>query len=168
MRDASMIRKLKLGRRETFAKFFDSYKNLVFYECNNVLHNRMDAEDITQEVFVEFFNHVEELKEDTNLKLYIASLAKKRAIDLYRKKAKSPLYYTDNIESYGDPSMRVDPILTLDHLLEDNEARIVSLKVLYKFSFKEIALEMDLTLGQVQGTYYQAINKLKKYYKKGK
>ena len=91
MSDSSIIRKLKLKDEEVFARFFETYKNLVFYECNNVLNERTAAEDVTQDVFVEFFNNVDKLNENTNLKLHIASLAKRRAIDQYRKQSKSLL-----------------------------------------------------------------------------
>lgn len=168
MKDLLLIRKLKLKEEKTFAKFFESYKNLVFYEANMILNNRSDAEDITQEVFIEFFNRVDELKDSTNVKLYIAALAKRRAIDLYRKNSNSHVSFIDNIESYADIEAKVEPTLTLDGLLEVKEAHIVNLKVVYGFSFKEIANDLKMTLGQVQGIFYQAIKKLKKHYKKGK
>ncbi len=167
MNDASMIKKLKLRHENTFSAFFSSYKNLVFYECDCVLHDREDAEDVTQDVFVEFFNNVDKLKETTNLKLHIASLAKRRAIDLYRKKARNPLQYSDQMEDYGEPDFHVAPELTLGHLLEEKEANVVTLRVIYEYSFREVAEETGLTLGRVQGIYYQAVKKLKAHYKKG-
>lgn len=167
MSDASMIRKLKSRDEKTFAKFFNSYKNLVFYEANIILNNKMDAEDITQEVFVEFFNHIDELKENTNLKLYIASLSKRRAIDQYRRNSKSQIFYTDEIENFADINPSISPTLTLDGVLKLEEAHIVTLKAVHDFSFKEIAIDLKMTIGQVQGIYYHAIKKLKKHYKKG-
>ncbi len=167
MSDASTLRKLKDGQQETFSKFFETYKNLIFYTTNNILKDRLDAEDITQEVFIEFFNNIKEVPDDANLKLYISSLAKKRAIDLYRKKAKTPMHFTDEIENYGEIDKQIHPTLTLDHLLEEKEAHIVSLRIIYDFSFKEIAIDMNMSLGTIQGIYYSAIKKLKKHYKKG-
>lgn len=169
MSDSSFIRKLKLKDEEMFARFFQSYKNLVFYECNNILKRRPISEDVTQEVFIEFFNNIDKLDESTNLKLYIASLAKKRATDQYRKESKSNLNYVDHIEEYVDPqeSIEIDPLLTINHLLDDIEARIVSLRIIYEFTFQEIAKLINLTLGQVQSRYYKAIKKLKNHYKKG-
>lgn len=169
MSDSSIIRKLKLKDEEVFARFFETYKNLVFYECNNVLNERTAAEDVTQDVFVEFFNNVDKLNENTNLKLHIASLAKRRAIDQYRKRSKSLLNYEDNIEEYVDPQehINIDPLLTVNHLLDDIEAKIVSLRIVYDFTFQEISKSLKLTLGQVQASYYKAIKKLKNYYKKG-
>lgn len=167
MNDNVLIKKLKQKDEKTFAKFFESYKNLVFYECYTILNDRMDAEDTLQEVFVEFFNRIDEIKENTNLKLYISSLAKRRAIDLYRKKANAPTFYSENMETFADQNINLNPVLTLDGVLEDIEAQVVTLKVIYNFSFQEIALDLRKTLGQIQGIYYYAIKKLKKHYKKG-
>lgn len=167
MNDIKMIRKLRKKEEKTFAKFFETYKNLVFYECNVVLNNRMDAEDVTQEVFIEFFNQIDQLKDNTNLKLYISALAKRRAIDLYRKNSKSQVSYLETMETFGNIDSSISPSLTLEGLLEVKEAHIVNLKAIYDFSFKEIAVDLKMTIGQVQGIYYQAIKKLKKHYKKG-
>ena len=167
MSDASIIRKLKKRDEKTFAKFFNSYKNLVFYEANIILNNKMDAEDITQEVFIEFFNRIDELKEDTNLKLYIASLSKRRAIDQYRRNSKSRITYVEEIENFVDINPSITPTLTLDGVLKLDEAHIVTLKAVHEFSFKEIAISLNMTIGQVQGIYYHAIKKLRKHYKKG-
>lgn len=167
MNDTLMIRKLRQKDEKTFTKFFQSYKNLVFYECNIILNDRSDAEDVVQEVFIEFFNRIDELKDDANLKLYIAALAKRRAIDLYRKKSKSKTFYSEDIENFADINPSISNTLTLNGCLEISEAHIVTLKAIHDFSFKEIAIDLKMTLGQVQGIYYQAIKKLKRYYKKG-
>lgn len=167
MSDYLLIRKLKRKEEKTFAKFFETYKNLVFYEANVILNNRFDAEDITQEVFIEFFNHIDELKDDTNLKLYIAALAKRRAIDLYRKNSKSIISYTEKIESFIDENEKIKNVLTLDGVLDSLESHIITLRAIHDFSFKEIAIDLNLTIGKVQSTYYAAIKKLKVYYKKG-
>lgn len=167
MRDTSLIRKLKLKEEKTFAKFFDQYKNLVFYECNMILNNRVEAEDVAQEVFIEFFNRIDELKEDTNLKLYIAALAKRRAIDAYRKKSKSNISYLEDIETFGQKDNSINLLSLLSNLLEKEEEVIINLKIIYEFSFAEIAQDLNMSLGKVQGIYYQAVKKLKKHYKKG-
>ena len=50
--------------------------------------------------------------------------------------------------------------------LSEEESNIITLKVLYDYSFKEIGEELNMSIGQIQAKYYKAINKLKKYFEK--
>ncbi|MCR4562779.1 MAG: hypothetical protein K5694_06230, partial [Bacilli bacterium] len=71
----------------------------------------------------------------------------------------------EDIENYGQLDKETDPLLTINHLLEDEEARIVNYRIVFDLSFREIAEKSGLSLGQVQASYYKAIKKLKKHYK---
>ena len=62
----------------------------------------------------------------------------------------------------------VDVMLTLDKTLTHEESQIVSLKVLYDYNFREIAEELNQSLGTIQAKYYKAIGKLKLYFERGK
>lgn len=54
--DTDIIRKLIEGDRISFEKLVKQFKNKVFNTSLSILQNVGDAEDITQEVFVEVFN----------------------------------------------------------------------------------------------------------------
>lgn len=79
MTDAKLIQQMKEKNERAFIVVFNTFKNLVFYECMCVLNNREDAEDVLQEVFAEFFKMASKLEENVNIKLFLAGLAKRRA-----------------------------------------------------------------------------------------
>lgn len=166
MTDSKLIQQMKDKNERAFIFVFNKYKNLVFYECMCVLNNREDAEDVLQEVFVEFFDKAFKLEETTNIKLYLAGLAKSRAIDLYRKKKTRLEYSEGEIESFGEID---DPMynfqITLSEYLSSKETQIVTKKVLLDYTFNEIAQELAMPIGTIQSIYYASLEKLKKYYK---
>lgn len=165
MTDSKLIQQMKAKNEKAYISIFNTYKNLVFYECMRVLNSREDAEDVLQEVFIEFFNNPK-LEENTNIKLYLAKLAKNRAIDLYRKKKTKLECSEGEIESFGtiDESM-YSLELNLSGQLTNRETHIVTKKVLLGYTFNEIAQELDAPIGTIQSIYYAALEKLKKYYK---
>ena len=57
-------------------------------------------------------------------------------------------------------------IIQINEALDFDEADIVILKIVYNFKFKEIAEYKNLTIGSVQSTYYQALEKLRKEFGK--
>lgn len=166
MTDTKLIQQMKEKNERAFIVVFNTYKNLVFYECMCVLNNREDAEDVLQEVFAEFFKMASKLEENVNIKLFLAGLAKRRAIDLYRKKKTRPQYLESEIESFGAIDNAMDNFqMSLSEQLTSKETQIVTKKVLLDYTFNEIAKELIMPIGTIQSIYYAALEKLRKYYK---
>ena len=163
----TLIKKLQRKDQKCIEDVFNQYKSLVFYTCYNILNSREDAEDILQEVFIEFFNNASKLNAKTDVKLALVSLAKRRAIDQYRKNAKNPEVLSEDIESYAgnNPESELNLSITLHNLLSPQDAKILVLKIVYDFTFNEIAEELNLTIGESQSRYYRNIKVLKKHYK---
>ena len=57
--DLTLIRRCQAGDTEAFASLFETYKNLVFHTAYLILDNRVDAEDVLQEVFVQVYRSLE-------------------------------------------------------------------------------------------------------------
>lgn len=162
----SSIRKLQKKDSRVFEQFFEEYKNLVFYQCMAILNNKEDAEDTLQETFIEFFNKIDTFDETTNLKLTLLSIAKYRALDLYRKNQKRTSSLSEDMDIYGqNDQSNMSLVMTLNNLLTDLEADVVIKKIIYEMTFQEIALSLNKTLGETQAIYYKALPKLKEYYK---
>ncbi len=161
-----LLKKLKTRDSKIFEEVFEQYKNLVFYQCMSILHSREDSEDTLQETFIEFFNKIDSYDDNVNIKLELITIAKHRALDLYRKNKKDQESLSDNMDIYG----RVDDskeslIMTLNNLLSGLEADVIVKKLVYDFTFQEISISLAITLGEAQSIYYRALPKLKKYYK---
>ncbi len=50
-------------RQELFRSVFDSYSKLVYSVAYSYMKNRSDANDIMQDVFLKFYQHMEKLEE---------------------------------------------------------------------------------------------------------
>ena len=160
-----LLKKLKTKDPGIFEKVFEEYKNLVFYECMQILHNREDSEDTLQETFIEFFNKIDTYDDKIDIKLTLISIAKYRALDLYRRNQKSKESLSDNMDIYGKDDSEESLILNLNNALSPIETEIVVKKIVYDFTFKQISIDQNMTLGEVQAAYYRALPKLKKFYK---
>ena len=112
--------------------------------------------------------NIDLIDENSSLKALLSKIAKNEAIDVYRKNASRKEVYNEELlnnqkdESSNDENFNV--IISLNNTLENTEAKIVSLKIVYDYSFSEIAEELDLTIGMVQAKYYKAIKQLKQHY----
>lgn len=166
--DFKIIKKLKSRSSSTFEKVYYQYKNLIFYHAYSIVNNKEDADDITQNTFIKLMQNIDLIDENSSLKALLSKIAINEAIDVYRKNASRKEVYNEELlnnqkdESSNDENFNV--IISLNNTLENTEAKIVSLKIVYDYSFSEIAEELDLTIGMVQAKYYKAIKQLKQHY----
>lgn len=170
--DFKIIKELKRNSENAFKKIYYQYKNLVFYQAYNILNNKEDAEDVTQNTFVKFMRNIEVIDNDSNIKQLLSSISKNEAIDLYRKKANRKEIFDENminnIKEIEDDSSKVNVIMTLNNALNKKDSHIMILKIVYDYSFEEISKEINETIGVIQSSYYKSLKILKQYYKGGK
>ena len=163
--DLSIMKGLKNKSEESFRVLYDKYFRLVYYQAYLVLHSKEDSEDVTQDVFFKFYTKIDGLPMDLNIKSYVALMAKNSAIDLYRKNQKKEvLIDPDSIPEPEDSSLLLD---SFNGILEKDESIIITLRLNFNYSFKEIALDLHQTVNTVQAKYYKGIKKIRKSYLKG-
>lgn len=101
----------------------------------------------------------------TNEATWLYTLTKNETLNYLRKKRKETSI--DNLYYISDDNDELSKIIDEDKYnriisnLNEKEKEIVSLKVISKFSFKEISQILDIPMGTVQWKYYKAINTLK-------
>ena len=169
--DFKIIKELKRNSENAFKKIYYQYKNLVFYQAYNILNNKEDAEDVTQNTFIKFMRNIEVIDNDSNIKQLLSSISKNEAIDLYRRKANRKEIFDENIlnniKEKEDDSSKINVIMTLNNALNKKDSHIMILKIVYDYSFEEISKEINETIGVVQSSYYKSLKILKQYYKGG-
>lgn len=169
--DFKIIKELKRNSENAFKKIYYQYKNLVFYQAYNILNNKEDAEDVTQNTFVKFMKNIDVIDNDSNIKQLLSSISKNEAIDLYRRKANRKEIFDENIlnniKEKEDDSSKINVIMTLNNALNKKDSHIMILKIVYDYSFEEISKEINETIGVVQSSYYKSLKILKQYYKGG-
>lgn len=166
--DVKLIKELKQNSAKAFKQVYHQYYKLVYFNAYSILNNSEDAEDVMQNTFIKLMKNIEAINDDSNLKQLLSKMSKNEAIDLYRKKVNRKEVYDESLMNSlksNDNKNDFDLIITLNNLLEKSEAEIVVKKIVYDYSFKEIALEANNSIGIIQAKYYKALEKLKSYYK---
>lgn len=165
--EEKLLSKLKQKDQHSFKIFYYQYYKIVYFETYMILNNKEDAEDASQNTFVKFMKNIDKITLDSSLKTIITHLAKNEAIDLYRKNSRKREVVDETLLqniTYSNHDNRIT-IDLIKSILDDQSARIVILKILYSYSFQEIAEDIHLTIGKVQNLYYKAIDTLKEKYK---
>lgn len=161
------IEKLKNRDEVTFEQIYYEYEKLVYYICYSITGNKQASEDLTQDTFVKLLTSLDNYQEKGKFKQYLMQIARNLSINyVTRTKEKLPVLDDEIVSSAKQSSNTQKMIIQINDALDFDEADIVILKIVYNFKFKEIAEYKNLTIGSVQSTYYQALEKLRKEFGK--
>ena len=92
--ERELIQLLRERNESAFKQVVEQYRNKVFGTIWNILQDREEAEDSTQEVFIRVFESISSFKEEASLSTWIYRIAVRKALDkLRRKKARLRLHH---------------------------------------------------------------------------
>ncbi|MCF8373232.1 MAG: sigma-70 family RNA polymerase sigma factor [Bacteroidales bacterium] len=181
MNEADFIQRLKEHKQEAFGQLVKQYQKMVLNICLGYVHNRDDAWDLAQDVFLEVHSKIDGFRSESKLSTWIYKIAVHKSLNYIRdnKKTKTTLRF----DQKGDNEVSVLNIRTSENLQSDfkieNDERkkrldsaIDSLPenqrtafVLNKFddnSYKEVADIMGLSLSSVESLLFRAKQNLQK------
>lgn len=85
MDDMVQIKKCLAGDGEAFEVLVTRYKNLVYGIALNLLHNKDEAADVTQEVFLKVWANLKRYNPEYSFKAWIARITVNHCINLNQK-----------------------------------------------------------------------------------
>lgn len=146
-----------------FSKIYSFYSRLVYFTIMKYVDNQSDIEELTQEVFVDFFNNLD--NKIDNIKYYLLTSAKNKAID-YLKSKKHKIEYTDfsqfrNIEDDSINKNYENLLSAFKNYLSDLEIDILIQHIIYDLTFKELSTIHNKPLNTIKTIYLRAKKKIK-------
>ena len=146
-----------------FEKIYSFYVRLVHFTISKYISSPSVIEELTQDVFIVFFNHLN--SSINNIKYYLLITAKNKSID-YLKSNNSKIEYSDlklyrNIIDESNSINYTDIINRLKEYLNDFEIEILIEHILYGYSFKELSKKYNKPLNTIKSIYLRAKNKIK-------
>jgi RNA polymerase sigma factor (sigma-70 family) len=81
-----LIQALRLGDEQAFHWLVENYRNRVYHTVLNMLQDGEEAEDATQEVFIQVYESVGQFRQDAALSTWIYRIAVRKALDKLRRK----------------------------------------------------------------------------------
>jgi RNA polymerase sigma-70 factor (ECF subfamily) len=86
MDDSLIISRINSGEPAQYSILVKKYQSMIFRTCMGLLHQREDAEDVTQEVFVKAFRAIGSFKGDASFSTWIYRIAVNEALTLIRRR----------------------------------------------------------------------------------
>jgi len=92
MTDQQIINGLKSGDESAFRSFVDSYQEMVINVSNRFVHNKEDALDIAQEVFIKVYISISAFKANSKLSTWIYRITVNQSLNFIRDKKRKNIF----------------------------------------------------------------------------
>jgi RNA polymerase sigma factor (sigma-70 family) len=175
-----LIVQLQQGSESAFRKLVDEYEGMVYNTAIGIVQNEEDADDVTQEVFIQVYQSIHSFKGESKLSTWLYRIAVTKALDHEkRKKRKKRFAFLESLfghakEEIIHPADFQHPGIVLENKekagelfnalkqLPDNQRIAFTLHKLEGISYQEIADIMEITLSAVESLMGRAKNNLQK------
>ena len=84
--EKDLVKRLQSGDRLAFSQIVDLYQEQVINTCLGMVHNKQDAEDLSQEVFIEVFRSVNQFKGESKFSTWLYRIAVSKSLNLIRSR----------------------------------------------------------------------------------
>jgi RNA polymerase sigma-70 factor (ECF subfamily) len=164
------------GDKEKFRLIIEEYQQMVFRTCMGYVHNKDDADDLTQEVFIQAYQALTGFRQESSISTWLYRIAINASLNKVRRNSKNFLFRqldlitgADKSEYHGiDITDNENPeniLIREEHnawiqkaldSLPENQRTAIVLSKYDSLSQKEIAEIMKTTEGAVEALIQRA------------
>lgn len=178
--DEVFIEELKQGKQSAFKALVDNYQQRIYNTCLGFVKNPEEADDLTQEVYIEIFRSILKFRMDSKLSTWVYRIAVTKSLESIRAKKRKKrfavlrsLFYQDDsvleIPDYEHPGViaenkeRSKIIFQAMEKLPESQRTAYTLHKVEGLSYEEISNIMKKTVSSIEAIMHRAKSNLQKY-----
>lgn len=168
--ESELIARARDGNEEAFAALFDLHKRRVYSLCLRMTNDRAEAEDLTQEAFLQLFRKIATFRGDSAFSTWLHRLVVNVVLMRLRRKSfrEMPLEETDHNREdgvkreYGSSDCRLEgtvdrlSLLRAIHKLPRGYRTVLVLHDIEGYEHSEIARLMNRSVGNCKSQLHKA------------
>jgi len=161
-----------------FEKLYNQYSVLVYNIALNYLQNIEDAEEITQDVFIQINNSLYKFQEKSSLKTWIYRITINKCLDFIKHKNSKKRFFIfgkksqnefeiNNVSNFEHPGIVLENkeksklLFEIINELGENQKTAFLLSKVYGLSNPEISEIMKLSISSIESLIFRAKSTLK-------
>ena len=179
MSEQELLIRLQKGDETAFKTLVETHQKRVFNTVLIIVQNLEEAEDISQEVFMEVYQSISKFRGDSKISTWLYKIATMKALEeIRKKKAKKRFAFFTNLFGEANEVLHesvdfVHPGVVMEqqenafylfkaiNLLPNNQKIAFTLSTIEGLSYHEITEIMQITLSSVESLLFRAKNNLR-------
>lgn len=181
MDENALIEGMTRGDPRAFRELVETYKKKVYYLALDMAGNPVDAEDISQEVFLKVYRSFSTFRKGAKLGSWLYRVTYNASIDHLRKRGATPEPVEDSVLEGrsqadsglpgtvpSDPAAAAESSQLRDRIdraldkVSPQEKAVFMLRHYDDLMLKDIAESLGLSIGSVKSYLFRAVRKLQK------
>lgn len=181
MTDVELISKILDGDENLLKNLIDRYKDQVLKICYGLTQNQSDAEDVTQEVFIEVYQSLSTFRNESKFSTWIYRISINKSLNFIRKQKRlkifnsiEELFTGKNVnrieqadssrlpDDFSDPEHETKQLKAAISMLPEPQKIALSLFTYQELSYKQIAEVMNVSLASVESLIFRSKKNLRK------
>ena len=179
--DRILVAKILENDKQAFGTLVTKYQRMVYATCFRLVRSQSDAEDLSQDVFIECFRSLHLVQKDNDLSGWLFKIASNKSLSFLRKHNPARIgknttvetaFTEDNHKSHlaetSTPHSKLEhedtrkTLFQAIDLLPENQKKAILLHKFDNLSQKEISERIGLTQESVESLIYRAKTNLRK------
>jgi RNA polymerase sigma-70 factor, ECF subfamily len=165
-----LLAALKNGEPQAVETWFKQYYRLILNFVRTKINSEHDAEEITQEIFINCLKHLPLFRGNASIKTWMIGIARHEVADYYRKKyAKKAILALPMSEllseaHIGDAHDVSEKVRSVIQSMSQHNRELLLLKYIDGKKVGEIALEMGKSIKAIESELFRARQEFKALY----
>jgi len=181
MTDQQIVGEIRNGNEEAFKELVEKNQEMIINVCYSFVHDKEDAMDIAQEVFIKSYNSIQKFQGKSKLSSWLYRIAVNKSLNFIRDNKRKKIFSsldllfenaseisdkieddTENTEeSFENEEIRAALKKTIDELPKKQKVAL-TLNKFEELSYKEIAEIMDISVSETGVLINRAKSQLQK------
>ena len=169
--EQSLVQRAQQHDEEAFAELYEKYFDKIYRYISLKIGNRVEAEDMTQQVFINALRSISSFKwRGLPFSAWLFRIAHNQVVDYLRKKTRQPVFSLnesitaskDNPQKMTEQNMNVEQLVLATKNLTPAQQEVIALRFAGELPISQVAIIMGKSEGAIKALQHSAIVSLRK------
>ncbi|MCS6967795.1 MAG: RNA polymerase sigma factor [Cytophagales bacterium] len=175
MDDREILEKFKQdsSKNWAFAQLMNKYQKRIYMHIRKMVIDHDDADDLTQEVFVKVWHHLESFRNHSSLFTWLYRIASNECLNFLNRKRRRFLVPICDVQKELTSKLENQWTFSGDEIqlklqkalltLPDKQRLVFNLRYYEELSYEEISAITGTSVGALKASYHHAVKKVEEY-----
>ncbi|OON66942.1 RNA polymerase sigma factor [Hymenobacter sp. CRA2] len=175
MEDQEILLKFRepATRNVAFNQLVRKYQSKVYWHVRKMVIDHDDADDLTQDVFIKVWNHLENFRQDASLFTWIYRIATNECLNFLSSKRRKFFLPLNDVGAELTQKLEADDSLAGDEVekklqkailrLPDKQRLVFNLRYYEDMPYEQMAEVTGTSVGALKASYHHAVKKIEQY-----
>jgi RNA polymerase sigma factor (sigma-70 family) len=175
LEDKELLEKVRMPETKNygFNLLVHAYQQKVYWHVRKMVIDHDDADDITQEVFIKIYKHIDTFREDSQLFTWIYRIATNECLSFLQRKKRRFFLPIGDVEAELTSKLDSSPYLSGDEIqlrlqkallkLPDKQRIVFNMKYFEDLTYEEISEITNTSVGALKASYHHAVKKIEEF-----